>query len=206
MNREAVLKLIVPGLLVVFVYWVAAPRLLGKWGESINPRTAAARARSALDADRGRAPTREQLFAEAAAVAELTGTVDAQRARKAELERKWGEMTAVRAVGVKRAELLSRIEGVLTANNLTPVEQSAAAADAGAQVPASLRPALDQLKPPGGEAGRMYKFRFRGRYSEVSAALDELVGRDWPAFPVGLTMEEADFDQPIRAWTLLIWM
>ena len=79
-------------------------------------------------------------------------------------------------------------------------------ADGGARMPASLKAAIDKINPTDPDAGRLYKFKFRGRYAAVSAARDELAGRDWPAIPVGLTMDEADLDQPVRTWALFVWM
>lgn len=220
MSREAFLKLILPGLLVVFVYWVAAPRFLGTRGESINPRPAAERARSQIAAARSSAPSYEQLLREGATVGDLTETVAAAKAKKAavekrcveaegqlaERERQWVEFISPPPTAVRRTQLLARVEAVLTSHKLTPLEQGTAT---GVQVPAGLRPVLEPAGtsgPTGADAGRVFKFRFRGKYTEVAAALDELAGKNWSVFPVGLMMEEADFDQPLRSWTLLVWV
>ncbi|MFN4259450.1 MAG: hypothetical protein ACK4RK_09125 [Gemmataceae bacterium] len=206
-TRETILRLLFPALLVVFVYFIAAP-WMGSWGDMINPSAQYQKLQESLSADRQRTPHWAQLSREQDQILDLREQLAQDQARAAELRQRWESLTGALQSNGSRAATLARVENLLSSHNLLHLEQGPAnSGNTPGQLPPSLQTVLQVMTDNRAtHEAQLVRFRFVGRYLDVLEAVGELAEKNWHAIPVSLSMEEADLNGEERIWTLLVWM
>lgn len=207
-RHETLLKLILPALLVIFGYFIAAPYLLGSWGTVINPQKTLSDLETRVQNERARAPSPAALAQEQAQLEDAQDLSVELRQAQAAVQLRWQSLTGGRSASSRRLDVLAGVGQLLKDHGLRTLEQGPVEGDAAkVPLPASLQAALEEMTGPKGDGqGQMVRFKFVGRYLAVRLALQELATRSWTAFPVGLTMEETDVDRAERTWTLVVWI
>ncbi|MCS6852987.1 MAG: hypothetical protein NZ700_17665 [Gemmataceae bacterium] len=206
--RETVLRLALPGVLILAAYFVTLP-LLGDWAQAINPRRSRDDLQTRLRNDRARDPRESGLQLAAAARQQSAEQRDRLQERKAELEERWRALTRQLADSSGRTAVLAEVEPLLARHGLVALEQGPAEDRSGqSHIPASLQPVLQLLSDRSlALQARVVRFRFVGRYPDVLEAVAELAQRDWPVIPLSLSMDPVEnWNTDLRTWTLLLWI
>lgn len=194
-SRDAVLRLLLPALLVVAGY-VA---LFSRSGEL-------SAAQEALQAARAAAVDDFAVQQARMAAAEVEAEKAEVEKEKTALDDRWKQLTTFSAgTPAQRASALRQLARMLWDRGLYPFEESPA--EGADKLPSSFGDVLKRLSSSGTAAAqpRLWQIRFYGRYADVVDALTSLGDTDLALVPVGLTMSDAKPETSWRVWTLLLW-
>ncbi len=202
LSREQVLAMILPAFALGVFYFLASVVSLGK---GINPSGEVPRVYEQIARLKGRTPSQSSIRLQTAEVAALSREVAQKTKHKKELDQQFGKLVTAytrpcpwpESIRLKITLLLKKngLREIVSENGNKP------------QLPTSLRNALSNLKKAGSEKNRRQTvtYRFKGNYQELLRGLKALESEKIQAFPISLTMEEANIQGNEREWTLKVW-
>jgi hypothetical protein len=197
-NREKVLVLVFPAILILGVYGL---KLSG-----IRTRLTAATA--SLESAKKSVPAPAAVQAEQIRIADLNRQLADVEKQTADWDQQWHELQATRAVDSHaRIEAIEGLTALLNRNRLDLQEGGPAEANESARLPKELDEVIKLLAEKKTEVRpQLWRVRFTGRYADVLDALEELQTAEPLAVPVHLQMTNASLETDQRSWTLYLWI
>lgn len=202
-SREAVVKTILPALLVAFGYFTFTP-WLGRRGEIVNPQAVRERTAQSLRAEQQRTPSVAQQAEKISRLLELTDQRDLLSQQHQELTSQWQTLKGRVTTPGNRTHAVQVLEEVLGDHGLRTITQTTETSDMG--MPPRLRQVLQAVAENPADHGQMVKFTFRGKYPDVVKAIRALEHQPRLVFPIGLNMQEPESDDVAPMWVLFVWI
>lgn len=191
-RRDALLKLMLPGLVAIVVYVFVLARGL---------HAEVRKAEAALAQARKEAPPQAEVGREMARIAALPAEIDRRRALCARLSERLG-VGAGEADHGARTAAAAWFTGILSEHGLALVEETVEPVGAGTAIPSAIR--ARALAPDAGPGLRA--LRFRGRYLDALGALERLAASDRPIFPISLSTARDELGLGLLNFRLVIWI
>jgi len=197
-NRDKILILFLPSLLVAVLYWqwIASPL-----GAEVT------KASKELAALKSRPPAEPLIMMKTAQVSKLHEELAQCQKDKQQLEAQWQALAGINHGTGRRPDKIETLTAVLNQYGLIILEQAQAETSKDANLPGGLNAVVQRLKDTAGpRKPEVWRYRVQGSYAGLLRVLHQLSSGEAAVVPLSVTMKETDLHSDVREWTLLLWI